>query len=387
MRVAFVFPGLPTRCGGAYLAGISQARAIALLHEVHALVLGDPGTALISGLRRQLPVEVHNVPGPPRTIDRRIRQLLHEIRADVVQVESLGGAEWISNPRSLGTRTVYRAYDATFSVIAQAIRSRVNKPVSRLGILLQVVGLRQPLLRLANERLRRREIALAGRFDRVLCFSAADRDIFRDYGVAASVVPLPMDPSPVPHRPAAGPVFRMAFVGSFTYFPNVDALAYLLQEIVPALSPTLDWQLDVVGAEPPAFARSLVRADRMRLHGYVDDLQRLLGGVDTVVVPLRFGGGVKLKTMTALAQGIPTVTSTEGCTGLSIRDGKEALIRDTAVGFAEAIRLLAVDASLRQRLGEGGRRLIATAHAPRTVAQALNAEYEALVGSRRVTET
>jgi glycosyltransferase involved in cell wall biosynthesis len=383
MRVAFVFPGLSTRSGGGMLAGISQARAVGLLHEVHALVLGEPDATLLAGLGHQLPGAVHHVPGLPGTIDRRLRQLFHEIRADVVQVESLRGAEWISDPRTLGIPTIYRAYDATFSVMADAIRSPVNMPVSSLGFALNSVGLRRPLLRLANARFQRREMGLARRFDRVLCFSAADREIFDKHRIAAAVVPLPMDASPEPHRPTTAAVFRIAFIGTFSYFPNVDALAYLLAEIVPALASDPNWRLDVIGAEPPAISRKLLSADRVRIHGYVEDLQTLLNSVDAVVVPLRFGGGVKLKTMTALARGIPIVTSSEGCTGLSVRDGEEALIRDTAGGFAEALRILARDPSLRRRLGEGGRRLIATEHAPLLVAQALHAEYKVVIASGR----
>ena len=195
--------------------------------------------------------------------------------------------------------------------------------------------------------------------------------------VAAGVVPLPMETSPEPHRPSESPVLRIAFVASFSYFPNVDALDYLLNSIIPSLPTSLDWRLEVVGAEPPVFAKALLHEGRVRLHGYIDDLGTLLTSTDIFVVPLRFGGGVKLKTMTALARGIPVVTTQAGCTGLSMQDGEHLLIRDTPAGFVEALRTLAANASLRQKLGDAGRGLIARAHAPSVVTKALEMEYEA----------
>jgi glycosyltransferase involved in cell wall biosynthesis len=382
MRVAMVFPGLPRRPGGAFLAAISQARAIGHAHDLHAIVLGEPETALLADLRRQVPGEVHSVRGARGTVGRHIRGFLRDIRADVVQVESLAGAEWISDPRLLHPGTVFRAYDATFAVAYSSIQSPTNMPVTPLGSALKLLGLRRSVLIIANTMARRREVALARRFDRVLCFSDKDRDAFQSQGVAAGVVPLPMETSPEPHRPSASRVLRIAFVASFSYFPNVDALDYLLNSILPSLPTGLDWRLEVVGGEPPVFAKALLHKGRVRLHGYVDDLASLLNSTDVFVVPLRFGGGVKLKTMTAMARGIPVVTTEAGCTGLSVQDGEHLLIRDTPAGFVEALRTLAANPSLRQKLGDAGRGLIARAHAPSVVTRALELEYEAAITSR-----
>lgn len=379
-----MLPGLPRRLGGASLAAISQAEAVARHHEVHVLVLGQPDMTLLAMLRRRLPCEVHNVQGAPRTVDRHIRELLLRIRADVVQAESLAGAEWISDPRRLGPRTVYRAYDATFAVIDAAVRSPVNAPATRVGRFLEHMGLRRRLLAASVARLRRREMRVARRFDRVLCFSHEDRETFRGQGIHAGVVSLPMDPNPKPHRPDPSPVFRMAFVATFTYFPNVDALAFLLNEIVPALPCDLAWRLDVVGAEPPAFASLSADRGPVRVLGYVDDLEDTLGATDAFLVPLRFGGGVKLKTMTALRRGIATVSTHAGCTGLAVQDGEHILVRDTASDFAQALQALAASRGLRESIGDAGRRFMAEAHAPRIIAEALGAEYEGLINRAQI---
>ena len=385
MRVAMVFPGLPRQPGGAFLAGISQARAIGLFHDLHAIVLGEPEQALLADLRRQVPGEVHSLRGARGTVGPHIRELLRDIHADVVQVESLTGAEWISDPRLLDPGTVFRAYDATFAVAESSMQSPTNKPVTRLGGALKLIGVRRLLLIVANTLARRHEIALARRFDRVLCFSDRDRDAFNDVGplMPAGVVPLPMETSPEPHRPSASPVLRIAFVASFTYFPNVDALDYLLNSILPSLPTGLDWRLEVVGAEPPEFAKALRHEGRIRLQRlFEDDPATLLSSTDVFVVPLRFGGGVKLKTMTALARGIPIVTTQAGCTGLSVQDGEHLLIRDTPASFVEALQMLAGNPLLRQRLGDAGRGLIARAHAPSVVTKTLEVEYEAAMASR-----
>ncbi len=240
--------GLPAQPGGAFLAGLSQINAAALLHEVHVAVLGQTDPSRLAEFAKTVPGTVHAL-----AIDesrRDLHRLVHRLQPDVVQVEALACAERFGDPRSLGVPTIFRAYDITFEVVDQGIASPVNVSHSAVGKLLEAAGLRRPILRLLNRRFQRHELSILRRFDRVLCFSREDQKAFQRHGVSASAVTLPMAVVDAPsHRSRPEEPFRIAFVASFSYLPNVDALFYLLREIVVELPGSLAWQLDV-GGEP-----------------------------------------------------------------------------------------------------------------------------------------
>jgi glycosyltransferase involved in cell wall biosynthesis len=141
---------------------------------------------------------------------------------------------------------------------------------------------------------------------------------------------------------------RLLFVGWGGHTPNRDALAWWIEEVVPELPEGT--VLQVAGAGWEGF----LDHPGLRFHGFVEDLRRLLAGA-LVVVPLRVGGGTKLKMIDAMAAGRAIVTTPVGAEGLPLRDGVEALIRDTATGIASAIRLIQDDAHLRQALGSAAR--------------------------------
>jgi glycosyltransferase involved in cell wall biosynthesis len=344
-------------------------------------VLGEVDRGRLAKFEADVPARVHVVGNVVNSCE--LRDLLQGLRADACQVEALACAQRIGDPRRLGVPTLYRAYDATFEVVRESISSPVNLSRTTLGRLLEAAGLRRRLMRMVNRRQQWSELAIARKYDRVLCFSREDQNAFERHGLSAGVVQLPMAVSPRTHRARSKGHFSIAFVASFSYFPNVDALAYLLQDIVVALPEGLVWRLNVAGAQVPSFAKTMAQGRNVRLEGYVENLDAFLSEADAFVVPLRFGGGVKLKTMTALARGIPTVTSPAGCTGLAVRDEEHVLIRDSASAFAGALARLADDPALGRAIGDAAQRLIAEQHSPETVAQALTDEYRALVTGAR----
>lgn len=149
---------------------------------------------------------------------------------------------------------------------------------------------------------------------------------------------------------------RLLYLGSMGYGPNVDAVLFFLSEIGPLLDAT-DASLDVVGSNPPA---SLYRGSvRSRLPvtvaGFVPDVDSYYRGSRAMVVPLRHGGGTRLKILEALAWGLPVVTTTVGCAGLGLTDGREALIADTPHAFAAAVDRLMSDDGLWNDLSRAGR--------------------------------
>jgi len=188
-------------------------------------------------------------------------------------------------------------------------------------------------------------------FDRVIAISAADAAVFAGW-VGPGRVLL------VPHLQTLRPLSlraqarRALFVGS-AYAPNLDGLRWLLQNVWPALADT-GLQLDVVGDVGPRLGLGLGLADApgLRVHGRVADLEAAYAAADIVVNPVRHGSGMKIKTVEALAHGLPLVSTGHGVRGLAhVPDDPAFVVADDAAAFALALRHLATDSAARQRLG------------------------------------
>jgi glycosyltransferase involved in cell wall biosynthesis len=154
--------------------------------------------------------------------------------------------------------------------------------------------------------LRRLERRWLPRFDRVWVCSRPDADSLARRvpgvhpGVAPNVVPVPCA---APEGPAAAP-FRFLFIGTLGYYPNQDALLWFLREILPRMRPQTDRPFRVTvagGGLPPALARQLRSAPEVEVLGYVEDLASLYRESGAVVVPLRAGGGSRIKIIEAFA--------------------------------------------------------------------------------------
>lgn len=155
-------------------------------------------------------------------------------------------------------------------------------------------------------------------------------------GYAAPAAPVGHPERPVP--PDGGVI---AFVGLQTYEPNADGARFLVEEILPAIRaqrPAV--AVHLIGRAGPAVER--LAGPGVRVLGEVEDLAAALVGADLVAVPIRFGGGTRIKVLEAMAHHIPVVATSLGCSGLDLHDGVEVVIADDATSFAAAcVRMLA----------------------------------------------
>lgn len=137
---------------------------------------------------------------------------------------------------------------------------------------------------------------------------------------------------------------RMIFSGSFNYEPNIDAAAWLCQEILPVVRTDLpDATLLLVGREPDDRVRQLARLPGVQAEFDVPDVRPLLRSARIAIVPLRQGSGTRLKALEAMAAGRPIVGTTIGLEGLHLEHGVSALIGDTPDDLARATIALMTD--------------------------------------------
>jgi glycosyltransferase involved in cell wall biosynthesis len=158
----------------------------------------------------------------------------------------------------------------------------------------------------------------------------------------------------------AAPASRsLLYVGSMAYAPNAEAATHFLDDVAPLISAD-GVSLEIVGANPPpavgrAAERSVVPTT---VSGFVPDLSPHYSGKRAMIVPLRHGGGTRLKILEALARGLPVVSTPVGCAGLGATDGREILIADSPHAFAAAIDRLVADDELWSRLSRAGRAFV-----------------------------
>lgn len=168
-------------------------------------------------------------------------------------------------------------------------------------------------------------------------------------------VHLPPDLPPAPGERE----LRLLFVGTLDYPPNEEAVLDLVNRLMPELS-RLPWPatLCIAGSHAsPALKRLLASNPCVEFIGDPDDLAALYATAHIVLVPLRAGGGTKLKTLEAFAHRRPVVSTRHGVRGLGAADGEHYLSAETPTEFAQAIERLARDRALADRLADAGRLL------------------------------
>lgn len=230
--------------------------------------------------------------------------------------------------------------------------------------------LMRALYRQQHRRMLRFERRAVARFDRVLAVSDADRDTFaRLYPGAirgsVQVIPTGVDaryftPSGPPSRPDDRSI---VFTGSMDWLPNEDAMLFFCREVLPlvrAAEPRAT--LTIVGRAPTPAVQALGEEHGVHVTGRVDDVRPYLEAATVFAVPIRIGGGTRLKIFEAMAMGKAVVSTTVGAEGLDVSPGLHVMVVDDPRGFADAVVALFRDVERRRQLEQAGRSLVIDRH-------------------------
>jgi len=152
----------------------------------------------------------------------------------------------------------------------------------------------------------------------------------------------------------------LVFLGSMDWMPNIDGVMFFTEEIFPLVKQTLPGvTLTIVGRNPPARVRELAGRDpAIKVTGTVDDVRPHLAAAEAMIVPLRVGGGTRIKIFEAMATGIPVIATRIGAEGLPVNHGEHVLLADAPADFARETVALLTQPEQRQRIGQAGLRLV-----------------------------
>ncbi len=201
-------------------------------------------------------------------------------------------------------------------------------------------------------------------------------------GTKVVVVPNAVDPDEFKAHGGDPDPGSVLFFGTLGYRPNIDAVEWLLDNVLPELLLLHPGATVTVVGHGEEHDLDRFRRPGVLVTGRVPDVRPYLQRAAVTATPVRIGGGTRLKVLEALAMGKAVVSTTLGCEGLDVAHGEHVLVADDATGFAAAIARLLADPSEGARLGTAGRRLVVQKYSWNIATRSLEALYD-MIGNPR----
>ena len=396
MRVLFLstwFPYPPDN--GSRIRAYNLLKQLARQHEIDLLSFAQDGYGQVLGDLPALCASVQTVPWitycprrlralagffspTPRLIvdihspamARMVTRQLMVGKPDLVVATQIGTAPYVHNPSPVPT--VFEELET--SVIKDAVKRAEGVP-ARVRNWLTWAKLRHYVANLVQ------------RFDACTVASAQELDNLRQIAPGyqrAHVLPNGVD---VDHyRPSAAvpEPNTLIYNGALTFRANYDAIAWFVADILPRVQAEVPQAtLRVTGSTQGVDIDRLSTCPGVKFTGYLDDIRPAVASSWICAVPLRVGGGTRLKILEAMALGTPVVATSKGAEGLAVTPEQDILIADNPAEFArQTVRLLR-DGELRQRLAENGRRLVERSYSWTEIGRQFNALLESVISARQ----
>lgn len=299
-----------------------------------------------------------------RSYRNKAREILRTQAIDVLHIDTIGLARY----RDLAGDTPCLLTHHNIESTLMARRSKVEGgPLQRFYVGLQA------------KRLLRYEASESPRFAMNAMMSPNDSDDLQRIapGVLTTLVPNGVDtqyfqPLQMEQDLAA------IYTGGMNMYANKDAVLYFLKDIWPqVLRDHPNARFYAIGQDPPRELQDIASKDTsVIVTGYVDDIRPYVGKAAVYVVPLRVGGGTRLKVLDALAQGKAIVSTSVGCEGIAVTHGKDILIEDDPKRFAAQVSGLFSNVQARATLAKAARELAVSTYDWAAIGQALQRAYE-----------
>ena len=402
MKLLFLTPQLPyPPHQGTTIRNYNLIRELAARHEIHLFSFATDALSEEQKAGLAFCRAIHTWPAPTRSMRARtlstlisakpdmalrlesaaahqkLAALLREERFAAIQVEGIEMAPYLLQTAQ-DTREsvlVFDDHNAEYILQRRAFETDRSIPRRWLGALYSFAQW---------QKLCRYERDTCLRADHVIAVSSADAQALQQLAPSLQpcVIPNGVDLDyyqgasahpPLPHAPA------LVFTGKMDFRPNVDAVLWFSQMVLPLIRRQMPAaHFYIVGQSPHRRLSVLSQDSQITLTGYVPDTRPYIAGAEVYVIPLRIGGGTRLKVLEAMAMSKAIVSTTLGCEGIGLRDGQEAWLADTPAAFAERVLELLRAPEKRRVAGHQARRFVETHYDWRAIAPRLESLYAAL---------
>jgi polysaccharide biosynthesis protein PslH len=363
-------PALEKLCAEVHAVPIKRSRFADLAYMARSFLTGRPFL-----------VERDDLPEMRQTI----RKLVDTKSFDIIHTDQLTMAQFAFPTRTIGERfpspTPILVFDAHNAVWAILDRSKDT-----------AFPLLKPILAREARLIAQHEAALVSSFEHTLAVSTVDKEALlqaiklsrqdkfslKAVETKISVIPIAVDTQTLQPVPLNGDANEIVTLGTLHYPPNADGIRWFMHEVFPIISEKNPLaHLTIIGKNPPAdFIQAAAdQPQAITVTGYVDDLTPYMEKATVMVVPVRAGGGMRVRILEAFARGMPVVTTTVGLEGINALPNSDVLVEDTPSTFAQAVLRVLEDPELRINLAKNGRKLAETTYDWQVVLHAMERVY------------
>ncbi len=301
------------------------------------------------------------------SFQKRISEILSTGKIDMVHCDTIGLAQWYHN--GISCPAILTHHNIESQLIHR--RAQVEKnPLSKFYLNVQ------------KKRLERYEVIQSTRFSCNIMMSELDSIALKKKAPTANTYIIPNGVDPEYYHPRPGfETEALIYTGSMNMYANKDAVLYFLQEIWPLLkSKKPECIFYVIGENPPKELTELSQKDSSVITtGFVEDVRPYVAKASVYIVPLRIGGGTRLKVVDAMAQGKAIVSTTIGCEGIPVNPGGDIIIADSPSLFADEVVNLLNDENRRKELGTAARNMVKVKYSWEVIGKEIEMLYEKLI--------
>jgi len=338
-------PALEKICNSVYSVAIRRSRLADVGYMIRSYVTGRPFLVERDDLR---------------PMQELVNDLVKQDEYDFIHADQLTMVQFAlraAKQANKKPKVIFDAHNAVWTIV-ERMRSNTN-------------WLLKLILRIEAKRVKYYEGELLKRVDHVLVVTDADRvgleEAFRiskiredEKAAPITVVPIATDTvnlRPIKREPTSKNIVTL---GTLHYPPNADGIRWFLNEVFPLIRQRVpDATLTIIGKNPPKDFLNYAahNSTTVEVTGYVPELAPYLQQSALMVVPVRAGGGMRVRILEAFAYAMPVVTTAVGLEGIHAEPKRDVLVADTAIDFAECVIELLNDTRLQEKLSLNGRSL------------------------------
>ena len=310
-----------------------------------------------------------------RAMKKEIKKILHDVPIDLIHVDTVDLAGYVTDITSIPK--VLNHHNIESELLFRRASHAKNVFMKWY-------------LQMQTRKVRRFEKQMIPRFDKNIAVSSIDQAGISAMamGKNAELVPNGTDTGYFSPSQSAQDC-ELIFAGGLNWLPNADAMIHFCTSIFPLIQKEApEVIMNIIGTNPSAELKELSNKNKaIKVLGFVPDIRDHMARASVHVVPLRIGGGTRLKILDALAMGKAIVSTSIGAEGLDLTDGVDIMLADNDELFAKKVVLLLKNPELRKKMGEKGRETVEKKYSWTVIGPKLLEVYSRACGENRHAET